>query len=400
MKITDVRWTQVAVPLVAPLRSADGVSRPSIRRTILELETDVGLVGIGEIGARVSSDRLNAARAIVVGTDPYALEWLRSRLHSSRFYQMETAILLAGIEMACLDIQGKAVGRPLSDLLGGRLRERMPAIAYVFRRLASDEAAEVATNQQLVEHVAELVEQHGFETIKLKGGAAPPDEDVEAVRAVRARFPRHRIRLDPNGAWTVATSLRVAEQLRDCDLEWLEDPTMGLDGMAEVTRRSPIPTATNMCLIDFHELSSAVARRAVDVMLLDVFFLGGVRAAREMAAACRAFGIDVGIHSGGAGGGELGVALAAMLHLASTLPHLRCAIDAIYHQYRDDLIRGGPMTYHAGELSVPSGPGLGVELDPERMGRYAEAFERERRDGGQRDADPSRPGWYPSYPAW
>ena len=119
-----------------------------------------------------------------------------------------------------------------------------------------------------------------------------------------------------------------------------------------------------------------------------------------MAAACGAFGIEVGIHSGGAGGAELGIALAAMLHLASTLPALRCAIDAMYHHCLDDVIRGGLMPYRGGELVVPDGPGLDVELDPERLDRYAEVCERERRAGGRREPDPSRPGWYPTYPAW
>jgi glucarate dehydratase len=400
MKITDLRWTHVSLPTEAPRRSADGVSGRRQTRTILEVDTDEGLSGIGEIGPRVSGERLNAARGTLVGEDPYALERLRLKLHGSRFYQMETAILASGVEMACLDIQGKAAGHPVSDLLGGRLRDRVPTIAYVYRRLATDQRPEVSSSAQLVEHVGELVERYGFQTIKLKGGAAPPDEDIHATRALREAFPEHRLRLDPNGAWTVGTSLRVASALRDCDLEWLEDPTTGLDGMAEVTRRSPIPTATNMCLIDFHELSSAIAKRAVDVMLLDVYFLGGLRGAREMAAACGAFGIDVGIHSGGAGGVEIGVGIAAMLHLASTLPTLRCAMDQMYHHLEDDVIKGGPMPYRDGELAVPTGPGLGVELDPERMGRYAEAFERQRRDGGSRDADPTRPGWYPTYPLW
>ena len=400
MRISDLRWTHVAVPMQAPRLSADGLSGVWQRRTILEVETDDGLVGIGEIGPRVSSDRLAVARAIVVGMSPYALERLRLELHGSRFYLQETAILAAGVEIACLDIQGKAAGLPVSELLGGRLRDEIPAIAYVFRRPAHREHPEVMTSQQLVAHVGDLVERHGFETVKLKGAGAPPDDDVDATRAIRAAFPRHRLRVDPNGAWTVATSLRVANALRDCELEWLEDPTMGLDGMAEITRRSPIATATNMCLVDFHELSAAVEKRAIDVMLLDVFFLGGLRATQQMAAACGAFGIDVGIHSGGAGGAELGVGVAAMLHVACTLPALRCAMDAIYHQCADDVIAGGPMPYRGGALAVPTGPGLGVELDPERMARYAEQHGRLRREGGPREPDPSRPGWFPTYPAW
>jgi len=273
----------------------------------------------------------------------------------------------------------------------------VPAIAYVFRRLAADPYPAIATTPEIVAHVHELVERHGFETIKFKSGAAPPEDDIEVIRALRAALPRHKLRLDPNGAWTVATSLRVAALLRDLDMEWLEDPTFGLDGMAEVTARSPIATATNMCLIDFHELGSAVRRRAVDVMLLDVFFLGGLRATREMASACGAFGIDVGIHSGGSGGAELGVALAAMLHVASTLPTLCCAMDAMYHQWRDDVL-AAPLRYANGALPVPTGPGLGVELDRGKLARYAEAAERST-GGGPREPDPTRPGWFPTFPA-
>ena len=311
---------------------------------------------------------------------------------------METAILASGIEMACLDIQGKAIGCPVSDLLGGRLRDEVPAIAYIYRRLASDPYPAISTTEEVVAHVRDLVERHGFQTIKIKGGAAAPEEDVDVTRALRAAFPHHKLRLDPNGAWTVATSLRVAAMLRDLDMEWLEDPTFGLDGMAEVTARSPIATATNMCLIDFHELGSAVRRRAVDVMLLDIFFLGGLRATKEMAAACGAFGVDIGIHSGGSGGAELGVAVAAMLQVASTIPTLRCAMDAIYHQWRDDVITT-PLRYVDGALQVPTGPGLGVELDREKLGLYAEAAAREG-GGGRRPADPSRPDWFPTYPAY
>jgi glucarate dehydratase len=392
MQIVDLRWTHVAVPLQAPLRSADGVGPAAIRRTILEIETDNGLIGLGEIGTRVSSDRLTAARGIVVGRSPYELERLRLDIHGFRFYQMETAILASGIEMACLDIQGKAAGLPVSELLGGRLHDTIPAIAYIYRRQASDGYPAISTTEEVVRHVQELVEQSGCTTIKIKGGAAPPEDDVELTRALRDAFPRHRLRLDPNGAWTVATSLRVAALLRDLDMEWLEDPTFGLDGMAEVTARSPIATATNMCLIDFHELGSAVRRRAVDVMLLDIFFLG------EMAAACGAFGIDIGIHSGGAGGAELGVATAAMLQVGSTLPTFCCAMDSMYHQWRDDVLVA-PFAYTDGALAVPTGPGLGVEIDPEKLGTYAEAAARQG-GGGRRGADPSRPGWFPRYPAY
>lgn len=299
MKIVDLRWTHVAVPLQAPLVAPDASVRRRYAAPSLSFIDD-GLVGLGEIGPRVSSDRLNAARGLVIGRTPYELERLRLDIHGFRFYQMETAILASGIEMACLDIQGKATGCQSRSCWAGGCATvsghslHLPSARC--RRLPG-----VSSTDEIVRHVQDLVAA-GYETIKMKGGAAPPEDDIEVMRALRAALPRHKLRLDPNGAWTIATSLRVAAQLRDLDMEWLEDPTFGLDGMAEVTARSPMATATNMCLVDFHELGSAVRRRAVDVMLLDIFSSGGLRATKEMAAACGAFGIDIGVHSGGAPG--------------------------------------------------------------------------------------------------
>jgi glucarate dehydratase len=165
VKIVDLRWTHVAVPLQAPLRSADGIGPAALRRTVLEVETDDGLVGLGETGARVSSDRLSAARDIVVGRSPYELERLRLDIHGFRFYQIETAILASGIEMACRDIQGKAAGLPVSELLGGRLRGHVPAIGYIYRRQAAGGYPAISTTEEIVAHVLAPVEQSGSETI-------------------------------------------------------------------------------------------------------------------------------------------------------------------------------------------------------------------------------------------
>lgn len=398
MRILSVTATPVAVPVFAPRRHSDGVTS-STRRTILQVEADNGLVGLGEVGPRVTQDRIRALSGRLVGEDPFALERLRLRFGVGKFYSQETSSLFAALEMACLDLQGKMIGRPVSDLLGGRVRDVIPLIAYVFRLNATPSQPEVATADEIVAHTRELVKRFGFGTIKFKGGAASPGEDIEAMRALRATFPDAELRVDPNGVWSVETSLRVARALQDCDLEWLEDATLGIEHMAEVTRRGGIPTATNMCVTHAAEFPRAVAVRAIDVILCDLWYWGGMRASKHLAAMCGTFGFGLGIHSGG-GASELGIGMAAMLHLASTFPSLVHAADALYHHQEDDVLTGGVLPIKDGTMTVPNGPGLGVELDPDRLAQYAELFRETASQAVGRAPDSSRPDWYPTYPAW
>ena len=398
MRIGRVTATPVLVPIEAPRRHSDGVT-PWTVRTVLQLEADDGAVGLGEVGPRVSQDRIRAVAAKLKGQDPFALERLRLLFAAGKFYSQEAASLFAAIEMACLDLQGRDLGRPVSDLLGGALRDRIPLIAYVFRRDATPTSPPVVSTDEVVVHTRELVERFGFSTIKLKGGAVPPAEDVETTRALRAAFPRAQLRLDPNGVWTVETALRVAAALRETDLEWLEDPTLGIEHMAQVTARGGIPTATNMCVTHFAELPRAVALRAVDIVLCDLWYWGGLRSSEHLAAICDTFGLGLGIHSGG-GSSELGIGMAAMLHLASTFPALVHAADAMYHHQTDDVIKGGLLPIEGGSMAVPPGPGLGVEIDPDRLERYAERYRETASVRASRSPDPTRPQWLPSYPAW
>ena len=396
MRIADVSFTGVAVPILAPRLHADGVTRQVVR-TLIEVRTDDGLVGLGEVGVRVAASRLEAARRKLLGEDPFATERLRLMLCKGKFPDREANILFAGVEMACLDIQGKVAGRPVCDLLGGRVRDSVPTIAYVFRLQEAGDHAGVRTPDEVVAHTRALVEQHGFRAIKFKAGSASWREDVETTEALASAFPAHDLRVDPNAIWSLETALRVAGRLRHLDLEFLEDPVLGLEAMAEVTRRGGIPTATNMCLTDFHELPRAAALHAVDVVLLDLYYLGGLVSAKSFAQACDAWKIGLGIHSGGAGTSELGVATAAMLHLASSLPYLVHAADSMYHHQLDDILKGGMLRYHDGAMRAPEGPGLGVELDPDKVGIFAEAYARWQET--QRRSSPSF-DQTPVYPAW
>jgi glucarate dehydratase len=284
-------------------------------------------------------------------------------------------------EVASLDVQGRLTGRPVSDLLGGRVRDEVAYSAYAFYKWAAhpgqdeDEWGAALDPAGIVAQVRRMVDDFGFTAVKLKGGAFPPAEEVEAIEALRAEFPDLPLRLDPNGAWTPETSVWVAEQLEGV-LEYLEDPTPGIEGMATVAAklkgRMEMPLATNMCVVAFEQLPPAIARDAVQVVLSDHHFWGGLRRSQDLARICEVFGKGLSMHSNS----HLGISLAAMTHLASATPNLDYACDTHWPWKRpeDDVVVPGVLSFSGGAVKVPTTPGLGVELDRDALARLHEQY--------------------------
>ena len=372
MRITEVRVTPVSVPLEAPLRYSTGAD-PAMHRIIVEVETDEGYVGLGECNAGGAREaQLRESIPQLLGADPFHTERLRWQIGAPAETKLFGNVnhTFAAIEFACLDIQGQAVGRPLHDLFGGRVRDHIPLAAYLFYRYANSEGwGAIYDTEAMVAYAREVVGQYGFETLKFKAGVLPPDAEVETILALCTAFPQSRLRVDPNAAWSMSTTLRVAYKLRDCNLEYLEDPIWGLHGMARVNARCPwLPLASNMAVATPEDIAPMALLEAVDVVLVDPHFYGGLRHARHVAAALELFNIDVGLHSQG----ELGISMAVQLHLAAALPTLTRASDAHYHHLTDDVIAGGRLTYTRGGMTVPTGPGLGVKLDHDKLMKYHE----------------------------
>jgi glucarate dehydratase len=366
--IASAHVTFVDVPIRKPLRNSRGVLS-SARRGIVELATDDGLTGFGEFSSRVSPDVARAVMPTLVGLSAFDVSKLRLRVGGGKFPDQAAAILLAGIEMAFLDLQGKAIGRPVHDLLGGAMRPEIPLIGYVFRHPHLQAHGQAARPEQpMHELVADVVEEFGFGTVKLKAGAVDPDADVSDAEAVRERFPDLALRIDPSGSWPVPTTLKLLPRLAALDLEWLEDPVMTAFAMHEVRARTSIPLATNMCVTSPWDLPPAVTRVPVDVVLLDLWFLGGLHGSVEFQRALDAFRFGIGIHAGG-GSPALGIGQAAALHLAAALPQLPFAADSFYHHLCDDILAEA---HHitGGCLPVPAGPGLGVDVDRDQLERY------------------------------
>lgn len=397
MKIADVRATPVTVPLVAPLRHANGCHWGRFVRTIVEIEVDEGLVGLGELGGggESATAAVLALKPHLVGRDPASLEEIRFQIANptASLYNNRTQIL-AAIEFACLDLLGQKWGAPVSDILGGRVRDRVPFAAYLFFRYADarDGSGEVRTPEQLVAEARGLKAQYGFSTHKLKGGVFPPEYELACYRAVAEALPGDRVRFDPNGVWSTEQAIRFGRAIEDLNNDYLEDPVFGMPGMRRTREQVRMPLATNTVIVGFEQLAANVLAPAVDVILLDTTFWGGIRACVKAAGICETFQLGVGVHSSG----ELGIQLATMLHLGAVLPNLTYAADAHYHQLRDDVIQGGKMRYCGGAIPVPTAPGLGVMLDRDKVAEYHELF---RRLGPYPyDRDPLRPDWAPLLP--
>jgi glucarate dehydratase len=397
MKIADVRATTVTVPLEAPLRHSNGAHWGRFVRTIVELETDDGLVGLGEMGGGGESAELAFAglKPYLVGHDPFQLEALRFKIcnPTASLYNNRTQ-LHAAIEFACLDLIGQRLDVPVHDLLGGKLRDEVPFASYLFFRYADAETGtgEVRTPDQLVAHAAELRSREGFTAHKLKGGVFPPEYELECFRALAAAFPDDALRYDPNAALSVEDAIRFGQAIEGLRNDYFEDPTWGMNGMRRVREAVRVPLATNTVVVTFEQLAANVRDPAVDVILLDTTFWGGIRACVKAAAVCETFQLGVAVHSSG----ELGIQLATMLHLGAVLPNLTFAADAHYHHLLDDVIEGGKLPYGGGAVRVPDGAGLGVRLDRDSLARYAELYEE--LGGYPYDRDPGRPGWFALVP--
>lgn len=396
MKIVDVRATTVTVPLEAPLRHANGCHWGRFVRTIAEVETDEGLIGLGEMGGGGESAEaaFQALKGYLVGHDPARIEELKFLIANptASLYNNRTQ-MLAALEFACLDLLGQRWGVPVSEILGGRLRERVPFASYLFFCYSNPrKEGEIRTVDQLVESAQLLKERYGFTSHKLKGGVFPPEYELECYRALAAALKGDRLRFDPNGVWSTETAIWFGQQIEDIRNDYLEDPVFGMNGMRRVREKVRMPLATNTVVVNFEQLAANVLNTAVDVILLDTTFWGGIRACIKAAGICEAFQLGVAVHSSG----ELGIQLATMLHLGAAIPNLSFAADAHYHHLTDDIIEGGKLKYEDGAIAVPSGPGLGVKLDRDKVAEYRELY---RRLGSYPyDQDPLRPGWTPTIP--
>jgi glucarate dehydratase len=425
--IRHVRVTPIAFR-DPPLLNAAGIHEPWALRSIIEIETDSGLVGINEsYGDLPMLEALAKAAPALTGLSPWALNEMDTRvaalvapkqMSASEFLGQQVSLapgthvsktvakVISAFEVAMMDLQGQLANAPVVDLLGGAARPAVPFSAYLFFKYAEhidkpyppDPFGEGITPEQMVAQARRMIDQYGFQSIKLKAGALPPEQEVAALLALAQAFPGAPLRIDPNANWTVATSLKVVEQLRGV-LEYYEDPAPGLDGMAAVAAACEVPLATNMVVTDLKEFRrNAEMGCPVKIVLSDHHYWGGLRATQRLALMCETFGLGLSMHSNS----HLGISLMAMTHLAASVPQLSYACDTHYPWQDDEVVQGGRLRFENGSLRVTTTPGLGVSIDREALARlsdnYLNTTIRNRDDLGQmRKYDPGFTGHQPRF---
>ena len=393
MRISDLEAFSVGIPFRAPIFSAYGVSYPARLRTFIRLHTDEGVTGVGEAGVAAThhvayGEQLRlfqeVVKPLILGQDPCDYLALMQRL---RYIPEAIAV-----ELACWDIIGKVAGLPLYRLLGGRGPcERVPVAGYFFFRAAGQGGEPAVNLDNCVEHARRLVETYGFGTLKMKIGVFEPEMEAEAIAQVRAALgPRLKLRVDPNGCWSLPTAKRMLQRLAPLDLEYVEEPIKFVPARVPYTTQTGVPSLDTLGLAHLRQTAQTpiaadgcyridllwqIARdQAADIVLGDIQGSMGVRGLHDFFTVAEALGLAAGLHSGT----ELGVQQAAKLHIAAARPELAVAGDAIYHEYVDDVLRGGKFVYEQGTMRVPQGPGLGVELDEEKLAAYELTEERHR----------------------
>lgn len=390
--IADIRITPVAFA-DPPLLNSVGVHEPYALRSVVEVETSGGVVGLGEsYGSSIHVSRLKMAAESLRGLDVQNLYALRQAVARALtddrtsggdgMAGMVTASstldrVYSPFEVAALDIQGQQYGVPVSTLLGGLARDEVSFTGYLFYKWAGhpgaepDRWGEALDAAGILAQAETMVEEYGFTALKLKGGVLTLEAEAEAVEALADRFPGMPIRLDPNAVWSVETAVRVGRRLEG-KLEYLEDPSPGLDGMADVRQRVPMPLATNMAVVAFDQLPESVRRGSVDVILSDPHFWGGLGQTKLLAGVAQTFGMGLSMHSNS----HLGISMAAMLHAAGATPNIDYACDTHWpwKDPEDDVVAGSPFSFDAGAVAVPTSPGLGVSLDRDKLRRLHEQY--------------------------
>jgi glucarate dehydratase len=435
MRIREMKLHPIAIA-DPPLRSSYGLHAPFALRTIVELVSTDGLTGVSETyGGDGPVAALESARGRIVGSDPFQLARLSQGLAAvagapsgdrSQTYLVpgenpldQASRTFAALEIACLDLIGKAVGKPVCDVIGGRVRDEVSFSAYLFYKhgggggvgedAREDEYGEVLTPEAAVRETKQMMRQYGFREIKLKGGVLDPEVEVETIRALRREFgPEYPLRIDPNCAWSVEKSIEVGRALKDelSDGGYLEDPCASLEGMAEVRRRLraegiDTPLASNVAVTCFADVPEAKRLDAVQIVLSDPHYWGGLRQVQSLSHLCEVLGMGLSMHSNS----HLGVSLMAMTHVAAASPRLTYACDTHYpwQTARDEVVAGGRIPFTNGAVRIPEKPGLGVELDYDQLARgrerYSKILYRKRDDEAEmrRHVDPN---WKRVLPRW
>jgi glucarate dehydratase len=369
MKITGLKSTVVAVPTRndGPSEVSDSQYRLAV---LVEVSTDEGILGLGEapnpVGVEVTKTIIDSAEPLLLGNDPTDVEILKKCIYShynlAHLHIHAACWALNGIDMALWDIVGKVCQQPLYKLWGGAFRKKIEFYGYVQRATPENVAA------QAIARVNE-----GFSTVYMKVGF-DEDLDLACVKAMREAIgPKRKIRIDANQSWSAGEAIRIIKKLAEYDLEFVDQPVLmyNIDALSRVRATVDVPIGSHESSWTMYEAINVIKREAADVIHVDPRFDAGFVGARVTAGIAEAAGLPVIMHSFG----ELGVAQNAYLHLIASAPNYIFANQSGYGDLNDDIIQGGLLTFKNGCLDLPEGPGIGVELDREKVKAYSGYYE-------------------------
>jgi L-alanine-DL-glutamate epimerase-like enolase superfamily enzyme len=379
MKIKDIKTNVVSVPYRKPERWSWGHRRGGTF-IILQVLTDSGIVGLGEITSFIDASyvhpMIETIKKILVGEDPTNVELLMYKLGAYGLHNVAN-LVVSGVEMALLDIAAKEIDKPLYRLLGGCFRREVPFAPWLLLDMP----------EKMVKEAEKFVNE-GFKTFYIKVGV---DEklDYTRVKAIRESLGDEvKIRIDANGGWAVGEAVRNLKRLEEFDIEFAEEPTTR-EGLARVREASNIPVASGDSATTLNDIYGLLMDKSVDLIShIDPGFQGGILASKKACSLCEAAEIPVVAHTKL----ELGIGLAAILHLVASTPNFFYPNQALYMYLESDVILGDGFVFEGGALKVPEGPGLGVELDRKKVEKYEAMYKQVGTLTAYGDVDLSRLG--------
>jgi|SRR6185437_1742997 len=369
MKVSRVRSRILSVPYHRPDRWSGGENR-GLTTVLVFVDTEDGLTGVGE----ANGDRCAAAVAaaissmapLIIGRTPFEIEAItaaifrRGKWHNARPFANQA---VAGIETALWDLVGKICDQPLVNLFGGPVRDAVDFFFYL----------QQGSTEQMADEAAQAVAQ-GYQVIYAKVGV-DDDADVATVRAIReAVGPGPKIRVDANEAWSAGSAVAMISRLAPFGIDFVEQPvgSRDLDGLARVRAASPVPIAANQAAFTHFDVLEVIKRQAADLIVTGPHQVGGLLQLKKVAAMAETAGLPINRHAVG----ELGVGALAGLQAIASFPNLTDG-NQTHHQLLSDDVLAEPLTFSGGKLSLPSGPGIGVTLDEDKVDWYAALYDRQ-----------------------
>jgi glucarate dehydratase len=392
MKITNIRVTHVNVPLDAPFWWTAGLYGGA-SKSIVEVETDEGVVGLGEAPWWHFGEVIKAEIApALIGADPLDIADCEARCVppwqiTANTGENAASVAFGAVELALWDIRGKVFGMPLYKLLGGAVRKDIPFSEYFAFRPAQDGSGGEMTPEAIVDYCLKMREQHGSTIFEGKLIMGDPELEIRTVRMLReALGEKAQIKLDSNMQWSLTAARWILREIEPYNIRNYEDPVATFEELKALRQHSAIPFSSHV-----PDIRRAVALGVPDYIVTNFAVLGGIGRAVRFIGACEAMGVGFWCYSG-----DAGICTAAYLHMTAAMPWITEPSQSLFRWQIGDVIEGGPFRQQDNVVRVPDGPGLGVTLDRDALHHWHGHFV----DQGPLDHfhDPSAPGRFRRLP--